>query len=200
MRGLSISVLHRSAPLLFALLLLCAGVLPGQTRSPRPVRVVQLKVPLRLGRPARAAEKAEEPPVLMAMTGKGLPMNFELRLPTEARASLLPTKSYRVPVNLDLLLPKSLAGFGSTGFGNMGFGSMSEVGERGNESISSARQMFAQTFTASTPEPATHDDDLERYARRIPVVGSITQHIEQEQKAHRRIARIFEIVQPQPQF
>jgi hypothetical protein len=93
-----------------------------------------------------------------------------------------PSDSYRSPVNLKLLLPQS-----------QGFAGVAE-----NERVSTAHAQHSEFAEASaSPEPNTHTDDLEYYARHVPVVGGFMQHVVQQSKAHPHVTRVFQYIHPE---
>jgi hypothetical protein len=91
-----------------------------------------------------------------------------------------------VPVNLDLLAPKA---------------------PRTHESWTavkffpgrnpSAWAKFAPNYPAVHHDAINHSDDPEYYARHVPWVGAIAMRVFQQSKAHPRLTRVFQVIQPQ---
>ncbi len=199
MRGLALSnprSFPRSFPgnavLSFAgMLLVFAPLLSAQVRSPRhftPIQHVATSSPL-----GETVAKPQELPSLAYLTA----LSFGRENSSVSRISFYtPTaKSYRVPANLDLLLPHPLKTVQVAAKGDFG------LEKNLSTNASDAQPMFAPTyaadFTASPAESVNHSDDPEYYARHIPLVGGFAMRIFQKSKAHPRLTHVFEIIQPQ---
>jgi hypothetical protein len=94
--------------------------------------------------------------------------------------------SSRVAVNLDLL------GSGSSSGPEWGTGKGPSVAR-----ISSARTEFAPSYPTVHDSPINRGGDLEYYAHHVPVFGPLMQHVLNQSKAHPRLTRVFEVIQPQ---
>ena len=206
MRSLALSI-RQSFPRLFPgtsalpfamMLLLFAPLLPAQVRWPREL------VPLRrMAAPiAKKVAKPQELPSLAYM----MPLSLGRENSSLSRVSsyTLPAKSYRVPVNFDLLLPQPLrtAEVGAkTAELGVRTADLAATENRFLSQASSDRLTFAPTyasdFTAVPAEAANHGGDPEYYARHIPLVGGLAMHLLQQSKAHPRITRVFQVIQPQ---
>ena len=93
-----------------------------------------------------------------------------------------PSDSYHSSVNLQLLLPQSqtFAGAAENDRGSAAHAQQSEFAE-----------------ASASPESSPHSDELEYYARHVPVVGGFMQHVVQQSKAHPRVTRVFQYIHPE---
>lgn len=133
---------------------------------------------------------ARERLVAFADTAGPLRPSLEFERQSRPVFSTQHPESYRVPVNLKLLAP----GTDSTAswqdmqviFAPVEFAR-----------VMSARAEFSPAEPVVQDEPVNRGDDLEYYAHHVPVVGPIMQHVLNQSKAHPRLTRVFEVIQPQ---
>ena len=111
------------------------------------------------------------------------PNTPELRQPaTPLSLAAQPSESYRSPVNLKLLLPQSQT--------------ISGAAENDREPVAHVQSSeFAEA--SASPEPNSHSDDLQYYARHVPVVGGLMQHVFQQSKAHPHVTRVLQYIHPE---
>lgn len=186
MLGLSYSV-SRSTPLLGLVLLLLTlvltHVLPAQTRSARrAIRHTDLAT--------RSFGMQSVPdPLLASFSRRELAPLSELR-PSEAPSTaVMATPSFHQPVNLNLLLAPTTEKWST---------SASACTSPRDLIVPSA---FAEPSERSSDEAANrlaeHLNDPKFYAHHIPGAGPIVDRVLKESKAHPRLTRVLEFIQPQ---
>ncbi len=174
-----------------AMLLVFAPLLSAQVRSPRhfaPVQRVAASSPL-----GESVAKPQALPSLAYLAA--LSLGRESSSVSRVSFYTPPARSYRVPANLDLLLPHPLITVQVAAKGDFGLEQNLIL------DASNTRPMFAPTygadFTANHAEAVSHAGDPEYYARHIPLVGGFAQRVFQKSKAHPRLAHVFELIQPE---
>ncbi len=166
--------------------------LPAQIAPPhRSMGAKRISVAARAVRSA-FTKKATDASRLVAFAETAGPLRARTELEHQSPASFsmpLPD-SYRLPVNLKLLAP----GTASAASWESMNGVSAPVESAG---VNTARTEFSLAEPAIHDEPLNHGDDLEYYAHHVPVVGPIMQHVLNQSKAHPRLTRVFEVIQPQ---
>ena len=174
----------RSARTLFLIVLLfCAPLLRAQTRLPHKT-VGQRQATVF---PASLAQKTSDLPLLASFSHNGF-----LRIPQYPRDSAPQMTTLTPPpaaspqtVNFNLLLPSPAGKFTS-------FAAAKTSLERNSSSPSA----FATNAPASDDETTSHFADPEYFTRHIPGVGPIVERVLQQSKAHPRLTRVIQAIQP----
>jgi hypothetical protein len=182
MRGVVLSLLHRSSILLVSLLVLSTHVLWAQRTSTLEESAVQLP-----DAPSQVATVSEAQTHLH-LTYKGLPFSFKQNQgQTESWMRFFPdhTGYGRLSINTNSVLNQD------TG--------TAEFWGKNKYSIGSAPtkwMTFAPTFGHVHHETRHGANDLEYYGRHIPWAGSVILRIGQQAKAHPHITSVLKTVHP----
>lgn len=199
MRGLALSC-SQSFPRMFpgiaalplaTMLLIFAPLLSAQVRSPRHFAPVQ-----RVAAPSPLGERVAKPqelPSLAYLTD--LSLGRENSGVSRISFYTSPVNSYRVPANLDLLLPHPLKTVQAAAKDDFGL-EQNRILDASNTRLTFA-PTYSANFTANHADSISHADDPEYYARHIPLVGGFAQRVFQKSKAHPRLTHVFEVIQPE---
>ncbi len=187
MRAFDLGYRNRSTLLLLIVIAFCAQLLvaqalPTQKRARRHYPIAPLSA---------VREKVPDPPLLASLTLTALPQRPEHAWRSDPKlASFIPEpRSYRQPVNFNLLLPPS-----SGKLPSWAKGADRDRGVPDRDSIPSA---FATTYPAGDQGTVSPFIDPQYYARRIPGVGPIVDRVLKQSEAHPRLTRLLKSIQPQ---
>ena len=192
MWALDLGYTNRSTLLLlialsFCAQLLAAQALPPQKRIRRQYPITQL---------SSVREKVPDPPLLASFSRATLPQRPQHRWESDPKVASLTAqpRSYRQPVNFNLLLPPSSGKLPS----------WTKDADRDrpipNGAISdraSVPSAFATTYPTTDQGTVNLFTDPQDFARRLPGIGPIVDRVLKQSEAHPRLTRVIKSIQPQ---
>jgi hypothetical protein len=182
------------------LLLVLASLFPhpllAQTQTPRKLSHLQHTI----AAVSSGREKVDDPPVLASFSRIALPQRPDHLWVTEPQIKTsTSSESNHASVNLNLLLPPTSARLPAwTTDTNKDVNTPKDAsrGDVSNHDLI-VRSAFAPTIQSNDHETAKYFTDPQYLAHRIPGVGSIFDRVMKESKAHPKLTRVLESIQPQ---
>jgi hypothetical protein len=200
---------HPATILFLILATLFACPLSAQTQSSRKL----IHRERALATISSSLEKVDDPPVLVSFSRISLPQRPDHLWTTEPQITpFASSKSNRSSVNLNLLLAPASAKLpawrtntnkDAITLNDMNRDDIDRDGIKWTEGNAASNHhlivnsAFAPTVQSSDHEMAKYFSDPQYLAHRIPGVGSLVDRVMKQSKAHPKLTRVLESIQPQ---
>lgn len=177
----------RSTLLLLIVLLFCVQHVLAQAPPPQErIRRPQTIAPLYAVR-----ERVPDPPLLASLSRSALPRRPQHSWVSDSKTASFspPLKSYRQPVNFNLLLPPSS--------GKVPSWTKDADRDRAIPDRGFVPSAFATTYPATDQGTINLFTDPQDFARHLPGIGPIVDRVLKQSEAHPRLTRVIKSIQPQ---